>query len=55
MIPGMAVIEIDFLSGFSADFESLDTKLERVTHSEIRNERTLVLYYDKVCNCKYIY
>lgn len=44
----MAVIEIDILSGFVADTESLDTKLEHVRHSEIRDEKTVVLYYDQV-------
>ena len=46
--PGMAVIEIDLPSGFSADLESPDTHLDLVRKSEIRDEKTIVLYYDQV-------
>jgi hypothetical protein len=44
----MAVIEIDLPSGFSADLESPDTHLDEVKKSEIRDEKTVVLYYDQV-------
>jgi hypothetical protein len=44
----MAVIEIDLPSGFSADLESPDTHLDKVRKSEIRDEKTVVLYYDEV-------
>ena len=44
----MAVIEIDLPSGFSADLESPDTHLDKVRKSEIRDEKTVVLYYDQV-------
>ncbi|XP_053374577.1 CD109 antigen-like isoform X2 [Mercenaria mercenaria] len=46
--PGMAVIEIDLPSGFAADLESPDSKLDHVRQSEIRNEKTVVLYYDQI-------
>ncbi|XP_045170199.2 CD109 antigen-like [Mercenaria mercenaria] len=46
--PGMAVIEIDLPSGFSADLESPDTKLDHARQSEIRDEKTVVLYYDQI-------
>ncbi|XP_060578353.1 CD109 antigen-like isoform X2 [Ruditapes philippinarum] len=46
--PGMAVIEIDLPSGFSADLESPDTHLDKVRKSEIRDEKTVVLYYDQI-------
>ncbi|XP_060573011.1 CD109 antigen-like isoform X2 [Ruditapes philippinarum] len=46
--PGMAVIEIDLPSGFSADLESPDTHLDEVKKSEIRDEKTVVLYYDQI-------
>ncbi|XP_053374571.1 CD109 antigen-like isoform X1 [Mercenaria mercenaria] len=46
--PGMAVIEIDLPSGFSADLESPNTKLDHARQSEIRDEKTVVLYYDQI-------
>jgi hypothetical protein len=44
----MAVMEIDIPSGFSADLESSKTKLDYAKKTEIRDEKTVVLYYDEV-------
>lgn len=45
---GMAVMEIDIPSGFTADLESSDTKLTGSRQAEIRDEKTVVLYYDEI-------
>ncbi|XP_060607320.1 CD109 antigen-like isoform X2 [Ruditapes philippinarum] len=45
---GMAVMEIDIPSGFSADLESSKTKLDNAKKTEIRDEKTVVLYYDEI-------
>lgn len=44
----MCVMELDLPSGFAADLESPNTVLFGVRRSEIRDEKTLVLYYDQV-------
>ncbi|XP_053387212.1 C3 and PZP-like alpha-2-macroglobulin domain-containing protein 8 [Mercenaria mercenaria] len=46
--PGMAVMEIDLPSGFSADLESSNTKVGNARQTEIREEKTVVLYYDQI-------
>lgn len=46
--PGMAVIEVDVPSGFVADLEGDLTDLSYSKKSEIRNSKTVVLYYDEV-------
>ena len=46
--PGMAVMEIDIPSGFTADLESSNTRLDNTKRREIRDDKTVVLYYDQV-------
>lgn len=47
----MAVIEVDVPSGFVADLEGDLTDLSYSKKSEIRNSKTVVLYYDEVIHC----
>ncbi|KAL4237648.1 hypothetical protein ACF0H5_002362 [Mactra antiquata] len=44
----MSVMEIDLPSGFAADLESPDTNILGTRRSEIRDEKTVVLYYDEI-------
>lgn len=44
----MAVIELDMPTGFEADLESSFTDLYMSKKAEIRNSKTVVLYYDEV-------
>lgn len=44
----MAVVEIDLPSGFEADLEGRFTEVTLSKKSEIRNQKTVVLYYDEV-------
>ncbi|KAL4237870.1 hypothetical protein ACF0H5_002580 [Mactra antiquata] len=44
----MSVMEIDIPSGFAADLESPDTNIQGTQRSEIRDEKTVVLYYDEI-------
>lgn len=44
----MAVMELDLPSGFTADLESPETNIPGTKRSEIRDEKTVVLYYDQV-------
>lgn len=46
--PGMVVLEIDVPSGFDADLEGEFTDITLSKKSEIRNQKTVVLYYDEV-------
>ena len=45
---GMCVIELDVPTGFEADLEGQFTDLYQSKKSEIRNRKTVVLYYDEV-------
>ncbi|KAL4237869.1 hypothetical protein ACF0H5_002579 [Mactra antiquata] len=44
----MSVMEIDLPSGFAADLESPETHIQDTRRSEIRDEKTVVLYYDEI-------
>ncbi|XP_052800199.1 CD109 antigen-like isoform X1 [Mya arenaria] len=46
--PGMAVVEIDMPTGFEADLESKNSDISLSKKSEIRDQKTVVLYYDEI-------
>ena len=50
----MCVIELDVPTGFGADLEGPFTDIYQTKKSEIRNSKTVVLYYDEVTAiCQY--
>ncbi|XP_052245529.1 C3 and PZP-like alpha-2-macroglobulin domain-containing protein 8 [Dreissena polymorpha] len=46
--PGMAVVEIDVPTGFEADLESRFSDISLSRKSEIKDQKTVVLYYDEI-------
>jgi len=48
--PGMAVVEVDMPTGFEPDLESRQSDISFTKKTEIKDQKTIILYYDEVCS-----